>query len=59
MRYDVTVELRDARGREQEALEYVLDLTPIFGLTFTQEWASITQRRRFKTSTSAPSSGRS
>ena len=37
MRYDVTVELRDARGREQEALQYVLDLGPIFGLTFTQE----------------------
>lgn len=37
VRYDVTVELSDARGRTQEPLTYVLDLAPMFGLMFAQE----------------------
>lgn len=38
MRYDVTVELHDARGRPQEPQRYIIDLAPLYGLTRITEY---------------------
>lgn len=38
MRYDVRVELQDARGRQQESQRYVLDLAYLYGLMRVDEY---------------------
>lgn len=38
MRYDLTVELEDARGRQQQPQRYVLDLTYLYGLMRVEEY---------------------
>ena len=38
MRYDVTVNLKDARGKAQEPQLHVIDLAPLYGLTRIDEY---------------------